>query len=227
MARLLPQPALALALGLILAAPDPSGAQVEASELEIEGGKLHVLSAGPEGAPSVLLLHGARFDSGTWQELGTLDAVAGAGLRAVAIDLPGYGRSKQVRAKRSGFLASLLPRLGIGRPVVVSPSMSGGFAFPLVSSHPELVSGFVPVAPAGTLDFARSTQSSPVPTLVFWGEADHVFPPSQAPLLARSFASARVVILPGARHPAYLDQPETFHRELIAFVTGLRGDGKR
>jgi pimeloyl-ACP methyl ester carboxylesterase len=27
-----------------------------------------------------------------------------------------------------------------------------------------------------------------------------------------------VLVLPGARHPAYLDQPETFHRELVEFV---------
>ena len=211
---------VALALGVGLASP-AARADVEATDLPVEGGTLHLRSAGQEDAPSVLLLHGARFDSGTWQELGTLDALSEAGLRAVAIDLPGYGRSKALRADPATFLANLLPQLGIGRPVVVSPSMSGKWSFPLVGAHPSLVSGFVPVAPAGTPGFARRKESSPVPTLVIWGEADRVFPASQASLLAGAFERSRVVILPGARHPAYLDDKTTFHRELISFVRSL------
>jgi pimeloyl-ACP methyl ester carboxylesterase len=31
------------------------------------------------------------------------------------------------------------------------------------------------------------------------------------------------VILPEARHPAYLDQPEKFHRALLEFLAGLDG----
>ena len=119
------------------------------------------------------------------------------------------------------FLAELLPALEIGRPVIVSPSMSGALVFPLILEHPELVAGFVPVAPVGTPKYAPRLEKSPIPTLVFWGEEDEVFPVSQAKTLAASFAKSKVVILPGAAHPAYLDQPERFHQALVEFISGL------
>lgn len=43
--------------------------------------------------PSVLLLHGASFQAATWEEVGTLALLQGRGLRAVAVDLPGHGRT--------------------------------------------------------------------------------------------------------------------------------------
>ena len=220
----------ALALfALVLAALVPSApagakeAETTASgitpfDLEVEGQAIHGLAAGEKAGAPVLLLHGAAFDSGTWKQLGTLAVLAGAGFRAVAVDLPGFGGSQGARADPGHFLESLLPALRLDRPVIVSPSMSGRFSFPYVLAHPERVAGFVPVAPVGAVEYAARLRESPVPALVVWGERDSVFPISQARPLADAFVDARVLVLPGARHPAYLDQPELFHRELVDFV---------
>lgn len=202
-------------LALAAAVGDTTGVGFE---IEVDGQTIHGRAAGPEDGPPVLLLHGAAFDSGTWEELGTLAVLADAGFRAVAIDLPGYGRSETARAAPDTFLAKLLPALGLERPVLVSPSMSGGFSFPLVVAHPERLAGFVPVAPIHAREYAGRIHDSPLPALIVWGEKDRVFPESLAPKLAASFADARVLILPGARHPAYLDQPALFHEALVAFA---------
>jgi abhydrolase domain-containing protein 14 len=186
---------------------------------------VHGQAAGPETGPPVLLLHGAAFDSATWQKLGTLDALADAGFRAVAVDLPGYGRSPQGPVPPAELLPALLAALDLERPVLVSPSMSGGVSFPFVLAHPERLAGFVAVAPVGTPEYARRIQQSPLPALIVWGERDRLFPPSQARQLAASFRDAEVLILPGARHPAYLDQPQRFHKALIAFARKAHGVG--
>jgi pimeloyl-ACP methyl ester carboxylesterase len=214
---------LILALALTLdpvASPAWGAEEVTLEGLEYGGEILYMRTAGPEDGPSVLLLHGAKYHSGTWEKLGTLQRLAGAGYRVVALDLPGYGRSRRVRARPDAFLVGVLPKLDIGRPIVVSPSMSGRFSFPLLIEHPDWVAGFVPVAPVGALDYAKRNRNSSIPTLVIWGEKDRLFPPLQAQVLADSFKDSKVLILPGAGHPAYLDQPEAFHQALLEFAAG-------
>jgi len=187
-------------------------------DLKVDGQSIHGREAGPKSGAPVLLLHGANFDSATWEKLGTLAVLAGAGFRAVAVDLPGFGGSLKAHAAPEHFLEQLVPALGIERPVIVSPSMSGRFSFPFLLAHPDRLAGFVPVAPVGAVEYATRLHKSPVPALVLWGERDAIFPVSQAKPLADAFSDGRVLVLPGARHPAYLDQSELFHRELVEFV---------
>ena len=196
-------------------------AEVAERSVEFQGHETHLLSAGPEKGRAVLLLHGGRYHSGTWKKLGTLDVLADAGYRAVAIDLPGAGKSPGWKLDQKTFLAELIDSLDIGRPVVISPSRSGNLSFPLILDHPKKVSGYVAIAPVGVKEYAGKLKESPVPALIVWGERDQLFRPAMAKTLAASFKTAEVVILPKARHPAYLDQPDLFHEALLKFLAGL------
>lgn len=204
-----------------LAALGAEGSRVTEERMEIQATSLFRITRGPADGRAVLLLHGAAFDANTWQTLGTLEVLANAGYRVIAVDLPGHGKSRAHPIDPLIFGVELLTQLGIDRAVVVSPSMSGTLSFPLVLHHPERVAGFVPIAPVGAVEYAKQLKNSPVPTLVVWGEKDRVFPPTQARTLAKSFEKAEILILPGASHPAYLDQPELFHAALLKFLAGL------
>jgi len=211
---------LCVAAWLGLAIP-AAAAEVSDGSVTLQGHPIHLLSAGPAKGRTVLLLHGAKFRAQTWKKLGTLDVLAGAGYRAIAIDLPGTGKSPGWRLDPKTFLAELIAQLDIGKPVVLSPSRSGNVSFPLILDHPEKVSGFVAIAPVGAKEYASKLKQSPVPALIIWGELDSVFPPSLAQTLAASFKKAEVVILPKAKHPAYLDQPKLFHEALLKFLKSL------
>ncbi len=206
-----------LATGQELAA----GQEIAARTVAIAGADLHLLEAGPADGRPVLLLHGARFSSQTWRELGTIDHLTAAGYRVVAIDLPGYGRSGSTDVKPKDFLAQVIPELEIERPVIVSPSMSGGFSLPLVARHPDMVGGFVAVAPGGIDAHVGALRPVQVATLIVWGENDQIIPVSQAQVLADALEGSRTHIMKGASHPSYLDAPDEFHRELVAFLEEL------
>jgi pimeloyl-ACP methyl ester carboxylesterase len=102
-----------------------------------------------QGDTAVLLLHGVGGGRAIWSNAasGTARAVAEAGFRAVAIDLPGYGDSAAMQpVDMDGFVAAVLAVMahaGARRTVVLGHSMGGMVAQELIARVPERVQGLV------------------------------------------------------------------------------------
>jgi pimeloyl-ACP methyl ester carboxylesterase len=97
--------------------------------VDVDGIPISYLTAG-KGGPLVLLLHGTYW-SRVWQPV--LDGIAAAGLRPVAVDFPGFGRSggeltvSEASVPRlSAWLVRFLEALGHKGPVMVAGHDIGG-----------------------------------------------------------------------------------------------------
>eukprot|EP00908_Phaeocystis_cordata_P013997 Transcript_25106.p2 GENE.Transcript_25106~~Transcript_25106.p2 ORF type:complete len:281 (-),score=57.70 Transcript_25106:2491-3255(-) len=195
---------------------------VSSQQLSVPGcsAQIHYLAAGPADAEkTVLLLHGMAFTARTWQFVGTLDALAAAGLRALAVDLPGFGKSDSVEcqgeAKRE-FVERFTRALGLSRRVLlVAASMGGSFGAPFVQSHPRQVAGYVPIAAMGVPPDQPPVRS--VPALVLWGALDKPESP-KAHAYAKAFPNSQKIVFADAPHPCYLKAPQYFNSLLLQFA---------
>lgn len=184
----------------------------------ITGNQVHYLTAGSTGGQPVLLLHGASFSSETWRQIGTLEALASAGHFAVAVDVPGFGKSQPSSASPEVWLGELLDGLKLQSPVLLAASMSGRYALPFITSQPARSAGFVAVAPVGIGDYRDRLHLIAAPVLAVWGERDTLIPIQEANLLVGSVPRGKLVIIPNGTHAPYMSNPALFHQELIPFV---------
>lgn len=176
---------------------------------------------------AVLLLHGARFSSKDWHKIGTLQALSSKGYTAIAVDLPEHGESQLVKAPseedgRIQFLANLINKLGLKRPVVVSPSMSGSYAMPFVMNkdHSKEVRGFIPIAPGAVAQYKDDQlKKLDLPTLIVYGEKDNNF--EQYVEKMKNIPDSEVFMMKDASHPCYLDNPDEFHVRVVKFLDKL------
>ena len=73
---------------------------------------------------------------------------------------------------------------------------------PFITSRPERIAGFVPVAPVGIRNYRERLYLVRAPVLAVWGENDRTVPLSDAELLVKSVEHGQLVVIPrGLMHP--------------------------
>ncbi|KAI0517795.1 putative epoxide hydrolase [Xylaria bambusicola] len=110
--------------------------------------KIHYLAAGPTTGPLILFIHGWPGTGITWKY--QLEAFAGIGFRAIAPDMPGYGKSTARRivddycqeAIVEGMVA-LLGDTGRDAAVWVGHDWGAGVTSSVATQHPEIVKALV------------------------------------------------------------------------------------
>lgn len=123
---------------------------------DIASKRVHAANGGiepAEDAPLVVLVHGAGMDSTVWQ-LQTR-YLSNRGAAALAVDLPGHGRSQGPAlddiAQLGSWLGEFIATLDRGPALVVGHSMGTFVALEMAAAEPDLVRGLVLMGTASAM----------------------------------------------------------------------------
>lgn len=124
--------------------------------VEVDGVAAHAVTGGVElsgSNPAVLLIHGAGMDATVWQQQTRF--LAHKGLRTVAVDLPGHGRSggeplTDIPAM-AAWVSRFLESADLTPAHVVGHSMGSFIALELGRAHPDAVTSLVLMGTAASM----------------------------------------------------------------------------
>lgn len=143
------------------APPEPSSVRVPGPwthhDVSANGIRQHVVELG--SGPLVLLLHG--FPQFWWSWRHQLIGLAGAGFRAVAVDLRGYGDTDKPPRGYDGWtlagdIAGLIRALGERSASIVGHDWGGLLAWTVAALHPRLVRSIAPLSAPHPLALRRA-----------------------------------------------------------------------
>ncbi|CAN5210646.1 alpha/beta hydrolase [soil metagenome] len=166
---------------------------------EINGARLHYVSAGADGSP-VLLVHG--FPETWWAFRGVIPLLAERH-RVIAVDLRGFGDSATADDSYSSQVAAedlfaLITHLDVGPMHVVGQDLSGSLVYRLAANHPEVVASLTAVesglAGFGADRLADVTRGGAwyIGALAAAGIPELLFAPAAEAFIGHLYASYRV-----------------------------------
>ena len=126
---------------------------------------------GDAAGEPVILVHALASDSSSWNMIGS--HLAQAGLRVIALDLPGHGRSDRLARysldSMEDELALAIDRLDVDRFDLIGHSLGGHLALRLAARSPgrvrRLIAVSVPVPPRDEAEAVRIARGSTKPSV--------------------------------------------------------------
>ena len=135
--------------------------------------KIHYVEAGKRGRQVVLLIHGW---SSSWYAMSPLLDSLGQRFHAIAIDLPGYGKSPRLKEKTTipkyaDLIADLIEQVSDGPVVLIGHSMGGMISITLSLKYPVLVERMILLSPtiSGHLSTSINLFISPITMMERFG----------------------------------------------------------
>jgi pimeloyl-ACP methyl ester carboxylesterase len=201
-----------------------------ASYVDVNGVSAFIVQRGAADAPPVLFVHGFGGSTFSWRL--TLDDVAGAGFRAIALDLPPFGFSERSadfdysREALAEFIAGLMDALNVERAILVGHSMGGGVIAHFAIKYPERVEQLVFVAgavEAGGSGVGRLLGFPPLARWVQIGARTFITPERLSEILLSAYYNPGFIddtVLTGYQLPL---RTEGWDTGLVAFIRDSGG----
>ena len=180
------------------------------------------------GQSAIVFIHGAQNDHSVWTAQAR--AVAAAGYRVLAVDLPGHGRSAgpaltTVEAMAAWLLA-LLDAAGVERALLAGHSMGSLIALEAAFQNPQRVRALALVGSTwpmkvsdALLETARTDEAAAIDTVNLWSHASIApAPPARPQGVWLAGTSRRLMQRLSQINPAQL-----FHTDFVACNTYANG----
>ncbi len=181
----------------------------------------YVFSEGT-GRP-IILLHGYSFTYQVWIDIGLLDELKKEDIPFLALDMP-YGRVSSCREKISSTEENikyvrrmLLDKFGEEVPVLIGASLGGYNALRYGMQYD--VMGLILIAPVWSTreDILEVYREKNVPILLIYGDKDTIVDLEEMERFRDEVPNVELKIYSNAKHPAYLDKPQEFVKDVLEF----------
>lgn len=145
------------------------------------GLRVRIVEAGPADGQPLVMLHGWGASVYTFRH--AFSMLPPVGVRAIGVDLHGYGLSDRPRHRGAYSLASyiadldsLLDELGLSRAAFLAQSMGGGLTLRFALAHPSRVAGLALVNPSGLVAIPGVAAMRLVPRVAVEALGERVVP---------------------------------------------------
>jgi len=161
------------------------------------------------------------FTGDVWRNIGVLELLEEKRIPFIALDMP-YGMKSNCSPKTTDpdvnvtvIRDAVHNVFGLAEPVIVGASLGGYISLKYIVRYS--VKGLLLVAPVRSLeeDLTRSYRSLRIPVYIIYGSKDRIVPLGEMQELASKMPNAKLVIYEDAEHPAYLDHPDKFMKDLL------------
>ncbi|MEM0148639.1 MAG: alpha/beta hydrolase [Candidatus Micrarchaeaceae archaeon] len=170
-----------------------------------------------------VLFHGYSFESKVWEQVGLVKAMNAAGYNVIAIDVPGFPKSRnRFKIDDSDFielLYSLIREKASASVVMLGSSASSRNAVNFAKSHSNAIKAMILVGPVYLPQDVLKTFNFKI--LGIWGSKDEISPPEAGAKLLKNAKNSEYKVIDGASHACYLSNPEEFNRIIVEFLASV------
>lgn len=176
---------------------------------------------------SVVLLHGKKYSSQTWNQNKTLQHLLKYKYGNIAFDMPGYGNSsgkpQDFDNANIEWIIQCLTKLNITKDIVlIMPSMSGlyGLQWIFNNDYNKWLNGIIPIAPAFCDEYDKNMYKGLyLPTCIVYGENDETGLHRVSNEYLMEIPECKVNMIENGPHACYLKSyKEEFHEIMIKFL---------
>lgn len=184
-----------------------------------------------ESGLPIIFLHGYSFTSDVWRDINVLNILQEKKIPFLALDMP-YGARSGCSPKTRDpmenvrvLYEAIHAIFGSIEPLIVGASLGGYIALKYAIKYS--VAALLLIAPVHVFDkeLTRYYHVLKIPVHVIYGSRDDVVDKEDLEEFVKQLPIAKLIIYEDAHHPAYLDKPEEFKKDLLNLyniITGIR-----